>query len=175
MRTLSIALLAAAALAACTDTKRPDGGQGMLLVGASAPDLAAPDQNGTTHRLSDERGHPVVVYFYPKDATPGCTKEACAFRDTWDKFKSAGVQVFGVSADDTKSHAEFAKDQNLPFPILADPDHTWSKAFGVATKLGMDARVSFLIDPSGKVNKVYPDVDPAVHADQVLKDAAGLK
>ena len=139
------------------------------------PDLAAPDQAGKAHHVSDERGHPLVVYFYPKDGTPGCTHEACAFRDAWDKYKSANVQIYGVSADDAKSHAEFAKEQRLPFPILADPDHKWAEAFGVKTTLGMDSRVSFLVDKNGNVAKVYPNVDPAIHADQVLKDVAGLK
>src|SRR5688572_16835758 len=121
----------------CGATKRPDGGEGLLAAGSPAPDLAAVDQNGKTHRLSEERGHPVIVYFYPKDGTPGCTKEACAFRDAWDRFTAARVQVFGISGDDQKSHEQFAKEQKLPFPILADPDRTWINAFGVSTKLGM--------------------------------------
>ncbi|HVY48994.1 MAG TPA: peroxiredoxin [Minicystis sp.] len=171
---LALLALPLAALG-CGATTRPDGGVGLLPVGSPAPDLAAADQSGAPHRISDERGHPLIVYFYPKDATPGCTKEACAFRDAWAKYKAAGVQIFGVSADDTSSHAEFAKDQHLPFPILADPDHRWSKAFGVKTTLGVDARVSFLIDKQGRVAKVYPDVDPGVHAAQVLVDANALK
>ena len=84
------------------------------------------------------------------------------------------MQIYGVSSDDQKSHEQFAKEQHLPFPIVADPGHAWSAAFGVPTKLGIDSRVSFLIDPSGKVAKVYPDVDPGIHADEVLKDAAAL-
>jgi peroxiredoxin Q/BCP len=162
------------AMAGCGATKRPDGGEGMLQAGASPPELTAVDQQGKTHRLSEERGHPLIVYFYPKDNTPGCTKEACAFRDSWDRYQKAGVQIFGVSSDDQKSHEEFAKEQKLPFPILADPDQTWIKAFGVSTKLGMASRVSFLVDKNGKVAKVYADVDPAVHADEVLKDATAL-
>ncbi|NUO53828.1 MAG: peroxiredoxin [Polyangiaceae bacterium] len=155
---------------ACGATSRPDGGEGLLAVGASAPDVSAPDQTGTVKSLSAERGHPVVVFFYPKDGTPGCTKEACAFRDAWDKYQAAGVQVLGVSADDVKSKEQFAKEQSLPFPILADPEHKWSTAFGVSTKLGMMERVSFLIAPDGKIAKVYPDVDPAIHATTVLAD-----
>ena len=162
-------------LAGCGATRRPDGGEGLLAVGADAPDLSAVDQNGKTHKLGDERGHPVIVYFYPKDGTPGCTKEACAFRDAWDKFKSANVQVFGVSEDDAKSHEQFAKEQKLPFPILADPNGEWMRAFGVPSRLGMASRVSFLIDANGKIAKVYPDVDPGVHADEVLKDATAVK
>ena len=165
----------ALSLGGCGATRRPDGGEGMLAAGAVAPELSAVDQNGTTHKLSDEKGHPVIVYFYPKDGTPGCTKEACAFRDAWDKFKSANVQVFGVSEDDAKSHEQFAKEQKLPFPILADPNGEWMRAFGVPSRLGMASRVSFLIDANGKIAKVYPDVDPGVHADEVLKDAASAK
>ena len=164
----------AVVLTACGPVQRPDGGHGLLPIGAAAPDLSAADQNGQVHRLSDERGHAVVVYFYPKDGTPGCTKEACAFRDAWNRFKDKNVQVFGVSADDQASHADFAKEKKLPFPILADPDHRWASAFGVSTTLGMDSRVTFLIDPAGKVAKVYPDVDPALHADEVLGDAAAI-
>jgi len=161
-------------LLGCGAATRPDGGEGPLPVGAPVPDLSAKDQNGIVRRLADERGHAVVVYFYPKDATPGCTKEACAFRDAWDQFSKAGVQVLGVSTDNEASHAEFAKEHKLPFPLLADPDKAWTKAFGVSTKLGMASRVSFLVDSSGKVAKVYPDVDPGVHASEVLKDAAAL-
>jgi peroxiredoxin Q/BCP len=175
---LSLAACGAAislvSLSACGAAQRPDGGAGLLPVGSAAPELAATDQNGQPHTLSAERGHPVIVYFYPKDGTPGCTKEACAFRDTWKSFTDAGVQVFGVSADDQKSHEQFAKEEKLPFPILADPDHKWITAFGVGTRLGMASRVSFLLDKDGKVAKVYPDVDPAFHVDEVLKDAAAL-
>ncbi|HEY4116469.1 MAG TPA: peroxiredoxin [Byssovorax sp.] len=174
-RLVATALVASSVLVfGCGAQQRPDGGEGLLPVGAAAPDLAAPDQNGKAHHVAEERGHALIVYFYPKDGTPGCTKEACAFRDAWAKFQAANVQIYGVSADGGASHADFAKVQKLPFPILADPDHTWSKAFGVGTTLGMDSRVSFLIDKDGKVARVYPDVDPGVHADQVLKDAAEL-
>src|SRR5688572_1650725 len=161
-------------LLACGAAERPDGGQGLLPVGATAPDVFAPDQHGAIQRLSDQRGRAVIVYFYPKDGTPGCTQEACAFRDAWDRFKEANVQVFGVSVDDRQSHEGFANEHGLPFPILADSEQTWVRAFGVPTKAGMASRVTFLIDPDGKVAKVYPDVDPGVHADEVLKDAAQL-
>lgn len=165
----------ALAVVGCGATRRPDGGEGLLPIGSDAPALSAVDQNGKEHRLADEKGRPVVVYFYPKDGTPGCTAEACAFRDAWDKFTTANVQVFGVSTDDAKSHEEFAKEQKLPFPILADPDEKWLRAFGVPSRLGMASRVSFLIDAKGKVAKVYPNVDPGIHADEVLKDAEAAK
>ena len=164
----ALVLPALLALAGC------GGSANLLAAGTAAPDLAAADQAGKMHRIADERGHALVVYFYPKDGTPGCTKEACAFRDAWERYQKAGVQIFGVSSDDAKSHEQFAKEQHLPFPIVADPAHAWSAAFGVSTKLGMDSRVSFLIDRSGKVARIYPDVDPGLHAEEVLKDAASL-
>jgi peroxiredoxin Q/BCP len=171
---LAFVLTTTAALG-CGATTRPDGGEGPLPVGASPPSLAAVDQHGKSHTLAEEKGHPTIVYFYPKDGTPGCTTEACAFRDTWDRFEKANVQVLGVSSDDQKSHEEFAKEEKLPFPLLADPDHVWAKAFGVPIRLGMTSRVSFLLDAEGKVAKVYPEVDPALHADQVLADASKLR
>src|SRR5687767_9475977 len=100
---LSLTVLAAASALGCDEGKRPDGGQGLLPVGAVAPDVSAPDQNGTVHKLADARGRPAVVFFYPKDATPGCTKEACAFRDVWTRYEQAGVRVYGVSGDDVAS------------------------------------------------------------------------
>jgi peroxiredoxin Q/BCP len=133
-------------LLGCGASARPDGGTGLLPAGSVVPDLSAPDQAGKTRRISEERGHPLIVYFYPKDGTPGCTKEACAFRDAWDRYRQAGVQIYGVSADDQKSHEQFAKEQHLPFPIVADPSHAWAAAFGVPMRLGMDSRVSFLVD-----------------------------
>ena len=122
----------------CGAVRRPDGGAGLLPPGSPVPDLSATDQSGRLRRLADERGHPLVVYFYPKDGTPGCTREACAFRDAWQSYQRAQVQIFGISADDQKSHEGFAKEQHLPFPILADPSHTWSSAFGVSTVAGLD-------------------------------------
>jgi peroxiredoxin Q/BCP len=164
----AMASLAAAMIAgACSRSH----GIEMLKPGAQVPAITGIDQNGETHALQKEQGHAVLVYFYPKDATPGCTKEACAFRDVWDKYKAAGVKVFGVSADDRASHEKFAAAQKLPFPIIADPDHEWIEAFGVPTKLGMPSRVSFLVGRDGKIAKVYPNVDPGVHAAQVLEDA----
>lgn len=158
----------------CAPPVRPDGGEGLLPVGASAPDLVGQDQNGAAQRISAERGHPLVVYFYPKDGTPGCTTQACAFRDAWDKYKTAGVKIFGVSADDRQSHVEFAAQHSLPFPLIADPTFAWANAFGVGSKLGMMERVTFLIDANGKVAKVYPDVDPGVNAQQILELVATM-
>ncbi len=152
-----------------------------LKVGDTAPAFALQDQSGALHKLSDEKGKWVLVYFYPKDDTPGCTVEACGVRDSWAKFKGKNVQVFGVSADSVQSHGKFAQKFKLPFPLLADPDKKMLAAYGVwgekkfmgKTYLGIN-RTSFLIDPNGKVAKIYPKVKPAEHAEEVLKDLAEL-
>jgi len=128
-------LLISAVLCGCPAAQRPDGGTGLLPVGALAPDVAGMDQNGKEHRLRQDQGSPTVVYFYPKDGTPGCTKEACAFRDAWKKYETAGVRLYGVSSDDVGSHKEFAVKHTLPFALIADPEHTWASAFGVGVTL----------------------------------------
>jgi peroxiredoxin Q/BCP len=151
---------------------RPDGGRGLLPVGASAPDVEAWTARDKPVRLSDLRGHPVVVYFYPKDGTPGCTKEACAFRDAWARYEAAGVAVIGVSRDSRESHAEFMRKHGLPFPLASDESGSIERAYGVSSFLGMSSRVTFLIDREGKVARVWPDVDPAAHAQEVLSIAA---
>jgi peroxiredoxin Q/BCP len=171
----ALALAAALAHAGCAGSStRPDGGEGLLAIGAAAPEVTRVDEAGATRKLSDERGHAVLVYFYPKDGTPGCTQEACAIRDRWKDFEAAGLRVIGVSAQDAASHAEFAKQERLPFPLVADTDLAWARAFGVGSFLGMTSRVSFLLDREGRVAKVYPDVVPAQHAAEVLADAAAL-
>jgi peroxiredoxin Q/BCP len=153
-------------LVGCGETQRPDGGTGLLEVGAMAPDLSATAHDGTPIALL-ELGKPAIVYFYPKDDTPGCTKEACAFRDIWSEYEAAGVLVIGVSTDDDASHREFASKHELTFPLIADTDKSWAKA-------GYAERVSFLLDSTGKLANVYPGVDPGVHAREVLDDAAKL-
>ena len=166
--------LFAVALSACGGRQHPAAGptdkDGLLAVGTELPDLVALDQNGKEHHLHEARGGFAVVYFYPKDSTPGCTKEACAIRDVWNLFENAGVHVYGVSADDVASKADFAKEYKLTFPLLADTERRWIDAFGVPTTLGMAKRVTFLLDRQGKVAKVYRDVDPGVHAKQLLAD-----
>lgn len=155
------------------ETERPDGGVGLLEVGAQVPALEATAHDGTALELR-ALGKPAVIYFYPADDTPGCTAEACAFRDIWSEYASAGVLVVGVSTQDLESKRAFAEKHELPFPLVADTDERWAKAFGVTVNGGYAKRVSFLLDSSGKVAKVYPGVDPGVHARQVLDDAAGL-
>lgn len=159
----------------CGAQQRPDGGQGVLPVGAKAPDLAARDASGAEVRLSQRTGKPSVVYFYPKDDTPGCTKEACAFRDTFTRFSDQGITIFGVSRDTEASHVEFRKKYELPFPLVADESGAVQNAYGVPSRMGMAARMSFLIDGHGRIARVWPDVDPAMHADEVLAAAAELQ
>ena len=149
--------------------KRPDGGSGLLPLGATAPDFTAKDIGGKVVHLSDFSGSPRVVYFYPKDETPGCTQEACAFRDAYGKFRSKGVVVFGVSRDTEKSHDEFRAAHGLPFPLAADPDGAIQKSYGVPNMgLPLASRVSFLVDRDGKIEHVFEKVDPVIHADEVL-------
>jgi len=146
--------------------------------GATAPRFSLQDQNGRWHSLDEYTGHWVVLYFYPKDGTPGCTKEVCAFRDHIDKVRAAGAEVLGVSVDDVASHAKFAKEHEVPFPLLADNDQTTARAYGVLTsKLGFHyaRRDTFLIDPQGKIAKHYADVDPEKNVGQVLADLDSLK
>jgi peroxiredoxin Q/BCP len=159
--------------AAQTDTKAPGRRGDLLAVGDEVPALVTTAHDGSTVDLR-KLAQPTVVYFYPRDDTPGCTKEACAFRDAWDKYTAASIGVVGVSSDDDESHRAFATKYKFVFPLIADRDHAWAHAFGVPMRLGMTARVSFLVGKDGKIAKVYPDVDPAVHSDEVLKDAAGL-
>ncbi|HET9156246.1 MAG TPA: thioredoxin-dependent thiol peroxidase [Myxococcaceae bacterium] len=145
-------------------------------VGDKAPAFSLEDQSGETVKLSDFKGKTVVLYFYPKDDTPGCTREACAFRDEHSALKKAGVVVLGVSPDSGPSHAKFAGKYQLPFPLLADTDHAVSEkygAWGEKTLYGRKfmgiTRSTFLIDPSGKVARVWPKVKVDGHVDQVLE------
>lgn len=175
MTARAASLLALVALTlSCGEPKRPDGGQGLLPVGAPAPDLVAQDPEHHPVHLSALRGRPVVVYFYPADGTPGCTKEACAFRDAWKKYDAAHVGVIGVSNDSAEKHERFTKEHALPFPLAADTDGSIGQSYGVSKKLWGYDRVSFLIDKDGKIAKVWPSVDPGVHADEVLAEATKL-
>ena len=150
------------------------GAAGLPAPGSMAPSFAAADQTGQTRTLEEFRGKPLVLFFYPSDGTPGCTAEACAFRNAWQRYADAGVAVVGVSTNDVASHAAFAAEHKLPFPLLADTDKAMLNAWGVSSTFGMAARVSFLIDGDGRIVRVFPDVDPALHAQEVLQAAAAL-
>jgi peroxiredoxin Q/BCP len=172
----TVALPAVSLTAGCgAPVARPDGGTGLLPEGSVVPAVSGVDHTGRTRSLADELGHAVLVYFYPKDGTPGCTTEACTIRDRWAKFESAGVRVLGVSAQDRETHVRFVAEEKLPFALIADTELAWAKAFGVGSFAGLTDRVSFLVGPDGRVAKVYSKVVPADHADQVLADAAALR
>lgn len=146
-------------------------------VGKPAPDFNLPDQNGKQHTLKDFSGKWLVLYFYPKDDTPGCTKEACAFRDDLNLITELGAQVVGVSVDDTASHAEFAKKYNLPFPLLADKTTETAASYGALMNLGfmkVARRYTFLIDPQGNVSKVYLTVETSRHSKEIIDDLRQL-
>jgi peroxiredoxin Q/BCP len=148
----------------------------MLNEGDTAPDFETRDAEGNTVKLSDLRGRKVVLYFYPKDDTPGCTKEACSFRDSFAEFGRRGIEVLGVSTDDEKSHRKFAEKFSLPFKLLADTDHRVADLYGVygekqfmgRTYMGV-SRKTFLIDEDGRLRKVFDKVKVDEHADEVLK------
>lgn len=153
----------------------------MPSAGTPAPDFTLPDQDAAEHTLSSYKGKWVLLYFYPKDDTPGCTKEACAIRDADPDLSSLGAVVLGVSADSVKSHKKFAEKYNLQFPLLADEEKKAIEAYGVwgAKKfMGRDyegiLRTSFLINPEGIISKVYESVKPEVHAGEVLTDLKTL-
>jgi len=146
-----------------------------LKEGDKAPDFAVNDGEGKTVRLKDLKGKKFVLYFYPKDDTPGCTKEACSFRDSWSKFKRRGIEVFGVSLDSEKSHQKFTEKYSLPFRLLADTDRKLSESFGTYGKkkfMGREYmgnhRMTFLIDEKGKIKKIFEKVKPEDHAEEVF-------
>jgi peroxiredoxin Q/BCP len=146
----------------------------MIEVGQPAPTFTLPDQDGEPISLEALRGDPVVLYFYPKDDTPGCTKEACAFRDRINDYAKAGIQVYGVSLDSPESHHKFREKYGLNFPLLTDEEGRASEALGVLGERGKARRVTFLLDPEGRISKVYPEVSPQTHAEEILEDAASL-
>ena len=149
----------------------------MLQEGVFAPDFALQDQEEVLHNLSDYRGKKVVLYFYPKDDTPGCTKEACSFRDSFGDFRKNGLVVLGVSKDSISSHAKFQEKYSLPFPLLSDTDTTVIKAYeawGPKKYMGRDyegvLRITYIIDEEGKILKAYEKVKPQDHAQEILED-----
>jgi peroxiredoxin Q/BCP len=148
------------------------------LVGSAAPDFRLQDQKGEWHSLEQHRGQWIALYFYPKDDTPGCTKEACAFRDNIFAFDELNALILGISLDDATSHAEFAEKYSLPFSLLADTEKQAATSYNVIMKIGpieMTKRQSFLINPEGIIVKHYEKVDPATHSATVLADIRSLQ
>jgi thioredoxin-dependent peroxiredoxin len=140
-----------------------------------APDFSLADETGTLHKLSDYRGKPVILYFYPADDTPGCTTEACNFRDDYSAYQKAGVVILGVSPDSSSSHAKFKTKYQLPFTLLADEDHQVCQLYGVwgiKNSYGRQHegvfRTSYLVSPDGRIKKVFENVKPADHSVEVL-------
>jgi peroxiredoxin Q/BCP len=176
---LGILCLLASALAGCAKSEQPQGSaappQTLLAEGTVAPPIDTTAHTGEHVTLAGLRGKPVVLYFYPKDDTSGCTKEACEIRDAWQKFQEAGAVVLGVSTDDNASHVAFAEKYKLPFMLLPDTGGAIAKAYGVPVRLGMVKRVTFVIDRQGKIGKVFPDVNPAGHASEILAALAAQK
>ncbi len=147
------------------------------VVGDPAPEFELPDQDGQLHSLEDYRDSWIVLYFYPKNETPGCTTEACEFRDNIFAFRKLNAQILGVSLDDIESHKSFAENHGLPFPLLADSDGVVAEAYGVKTKMfGMTVakRQTFVIGPDGTLVKHYEKVRPATHSKEVLADLETL-
>ena len=143
--------------------------------GESLPDMELTTENGEHIGTGELKGQKTVLYFYPKDDTPGCTKEACAFRDRMNDYAKADIQVYGVSLDPPKSHREFREKYGLNFPLLTDEEGRASEALGVLREdRKMARRVTFLLDPEGRISKVYPEVSPETHAEEILEDAASL-
>jgi len=152
-----------------------------LQPGDSAPDFTLTDAEGNTVSLADLRGQRVVLYFYPRDNTPGCTKEACAFRDTYDRYQAQNITVLGVSTDDAKSHTKFAQKFDLPFTLLCDPDGqvaTAYESYGPKKFMGKEYvgmfRHTFVIGPDGTIEKIYKKVKPETHPEQILADLEQL-
>lgn len=145
-----------------------------LNIGDIAPDFELPDQNGGLHKLSSYLGSWVLLYFYPKDNTPGCTVEACTLRDSYDLFKDANITILGVSSDSPASHMKFREAHALPFTLLADESREVIRSYD-SEKYMRIVRNSFLIDPTGKIAKVYENVAPADHANEVLSDVKSFE
>ena len=153
-----------------------------LKIGSYAPDFELPDQNGNVRRFSEYKRKWVLIYFYPKDFTPGCTTEACSFRDSFKDLQKIGVEIIGISTDSVASHLKFVQKHDLPFTILSDREKTVVKLYGVwklKKFLGKEyfgtIRTSFLINPKGKVAKIYEKVNPNIHSKEVLEDLKKFK
>jgi thioredoxin-dependent peroxiredoxin len=142
--------------------------------GETLPDLELTTESGSHVGTGELTGQKTVLFFYPKDDTPGCAKEACAFRDRMEDYGEAGIQVYGVSLDSPESHREFREKYDLNFPLLTDEEGRAAETLGVLGDRGTARRVTFLLDPEGKISKVYPEVTPQTHAEEILEDASAL-
>jgi len=149
-----------------------------LGIGEPAPDFALPDQEGKTRSLAEFRGKWLVLYFYPRDDTPGCTRQACAFRDDWSRLAALGAQIVGVSVDDIESHLDFAKEHRLPFPLLADAGGAVAARYGSLRDLGLikfARRNTFLIDPQGRIAQDYLSANASRNSQEVIEDLQRLQ
>ncbi len=174
---LLLALVCAMVFAAASGVSSASGGgdHHKPAEGSPAPDFTLPSDDGRMVKLSDYKGkQPVVLYFYPKDETPGCTKQACSFRDNFKAFKDAGIEVLGVSVDTVDAHKAFKRNQKLNFTLLADDKKEVSKQYGVLSERGYSSRVTFVIDKQGVVRKIYTNVDPVANATETLEFAKTL-
>jgi len=149
----------------------------MLKQDEKAPSFSLQDSKGKVHSLADYQGKTIVLYFYPKDDTPGCTKEACSFRDDYSAFKEAGVEIIGISPDTVESHQKFSEKYELPFTLLADPDHqvcdayeVWGKKRSFGREYEGVFRTTFIIGPEGKIKRVFENVKPSEHSQEVLTE-----
>jgi peroxiredoxin Q/BCP len=151
------------------------GGGTVVREGDKAPEFALPSQDGNLIRLTDFRGKIVILYFYPKDDTPGCTKEACSFRDNVVKFNELKAEILGVSTDDLESHKQFQKKYRLNFTLLSDPEKEVTKLYGVKNLFGLADRATFVIDKEGVIRKIFPHVDVSHHSEELLEFVSQLK
>ena len=176
MRMLTAGLIAMVVLMGAIALKPRIARADLLKEGQIAPPFSTQmivGENQSPVSLADFQGKKVILYFYPKDETPGCTKEACSFRDGYARFTAAGLTVLGCSVDTADAHKAFIRKYNLPFALLLDPDKKIATAYGAANGipiLGLDRRITYVIDETGKVQKVYPNVDPSTHAIEILND-----
>jgi len=180
MKMISLLIFAAAVVVLVVAMRPKRASADLLKEGQFAPPFATQMVTGeqvSPVSLADFHGKRVILYFYPKDNTPGCTKEACSFRDGYAKFQQAGLVVLGCSIDTADSHKAFIQKYGLPFPLLLDPDKKIAKEYGAANGipiLGLDRRITYVIGEDGRVLKVYPNVDPSIHSGEILSDLSKL-
>ena len=169
-------LLIALFIASFTVLQSCGGNAENLSVGNPAPDFTLQDSDGNSYSLSSyKEKNPVIIYFYPKAGTPGCTKQACGIRDSFSKFKENDIVVLGISVDSKESIKEFIKDNNLNFPLLSDENKKVSKAYGVLNNIGVDSRITFIVNKQGNIANILRDVDVETHANDVFNLAVKLK